>query len=104
PALPDETATLHYLLKTPFRYPPLKWGSRFSGRDLPSLFYGAGMGDTCLAEAAFYRLVFLDSMQGSGEGVAPSTVLRSRHTMFCIGFNQQICGVPPLNVCLRGNV
>jgi len=89
PALPDETGPLHYLLKTPFRYPPLKWGSRFSGRDLPSLFYGAAIGETCLAEAAFYRLVFLDSMEGSGEGVAPNAVLRSRHTMFCIGYQTQ---------------
>jgi len=89
PALPDETGPLHYFLKTPFRYPPLKWESRSSGRDLPSLFYGAAIGETCLAEAAFYRLVFLDSMEGSGEGVAPNAVLRSRHTMFCIGYQTQ---------------
>ena len=87
PALLDETDRLHYLLKTPFRYPPLEWGSRFSDRDLPSLFYGAAVNKTCLAEAAFYRFVFLDSMQGDEQGAAPTAVLRSGHTMFSIGYH-----------------
>ena len=29
PPYPFTTEDFHYLLKTPFRYPPLKWGSRF---------------------------------------------------------------------------
>lgn len=54
---------LDYLLTTPWRYPPLKWGSRFGRRFEPSLFYGA-LSDTALfAEAAFYRLVFFDGME-----------------------------------------
>ena len=32
PHLPPSSETLHYLLKTPFRYPPLRWGSRFGRR------------------------------------------------------------------------
>lgn len=53
---------LDYLLRTPWRYPPLPWGSRFGRRFEPSLFYGA-LGDAALfAEAAYYRFVFLDGM------------------------------------------
>lgn len=50
---------LHYLLFSPFRYPPLKYGSRFGRPFEPSLWYGALELDTALAEVAFYRLVFL---------------------------------------------
>lgn len=54
---------LDYLLRTPWRYPPLKWGSRFGRRFEPSLFYGA-LGDAALfAEAGYYRMVFLDGME-----------------------------------------
>ena len=34
-------ARLHYLLATPFRYPPLRHGSRFGRRFEPGLWYGA---------------------------------------------------------------
>ncbi len=40
PRLPG-TETLHYLLATPFRYPPLPHGSRFSIVHKPSLYYGS---------------------------------------------------------------
>lgn len=61
--LHPDFARLDYLLRTPWRYPPLKWGSRFGRRFEPSLFYGA-MSDAALyAEAAYYRLVFLEGMQ-----------------------------------------
>jgi hypothetical protein len=33
------TRHLHYLLATPFRYPPLRHGSRFGRRSEPALFY-----------------------------------------------------------------
>ncbi|MBT8085108.1 MAG: RES family NAD+ phosphorylase [Woeseia sp.] len=54
---------LDYLLQTPWRYPPLKWGSRFGRRFEPSLFYGALSDKALFAEAAFYRLVFLEGME-----------------------------------------
>ena len=31
----------HYLLATPFRYPPLRHGSRFGGRHEPGIWYGS---------------------------------------------------------------
>ncbi|MCK6530463.1 RES family NAD+ phosphorylase [Myxococcota bacterium] len=51
---------LHFLLSTPFRYPPLPYGSRFGGRARPGIWYGAESEVTALAETAYYRLVFLD--------------------------------------------
>lgn len=54
---------LDYLLRTPWRYPPLPWGSRFGRRFEPSLFYGALDRIALFAEAAYYRLVFLDGMR-----------------------------------------
>ncbi len=63
PGTHPRLADLDYLLKTPWRYPPLRWGSRFGRRFEPSLFYGALSRTALFAEAAFYRLVFLDGMQ-----------------------------------------
>lgn len=56
-------AKLDYLLRAPWRYPPLPWGSRFGGRHEPSLFYGALNKTALFAEAAYYRFVFLDGME-----------------------------------------
>lgn len=58
PTLPDVAHGLAYLLFTPFRYPPLKYGSRFGSRFEPSLFYGSRKLTTALAEMAYYRLHF----------------------------------------------
>lgn len=49
----------HYLLFTPFRYPPLKYGSRFGNQLQPSLWYGSHQLMTALAENAYYRFVFV---------------------------------------------
>lgn len=49
----------HYLLFSPFRYPPLKHGSRFGNTFEPSLWYGALKIETALKEVAYYRLLFL---------------------------------------------
>lgn len=68
---------LHYLLATPFRYPPLKHGSRFGSRSEPSLFYGSLEVKTVLAEAAYYRFVFWFGMS-----VPPEGKLDTQHTLF----------------------
>jgi hypothetical protein len=58
---PDPTGgRLHYLLATPFRYPPLRHGSRFGTRHEPGIWYGAESLRTALAEVAYYRFVFLE--------------------------------------------
>jgi len=69
-------ARRHVLIATPFRYPPLRHGSRFGGRHEPSLWYGSEDQRTMFAEAAYYRLVFLD-----GTRAALGTV-SSWHTAF----------------------
>ena len=56
PVYREGLMTYHYLLSTPFRYPPLKWGSRFGAVHEPSIFYGGSTVDVTLAESAYYRL------------------------------------------------
>ena len=79
PKVPESAIGLHYLLATPFRYPPLPWGSRFGRCFEPSLFYAARTRDTVLAESAYYRFVFW-----SGMAVAPPVPLDTWHTLFSV--------------------
>ncbi|XID75836.1 RES family NAD+ phosphorylase [Alkanindiges sp. WGS2144] len=83
PPYPHHSGHLHYLLKTPFRYPPLKWGSRFGRTFEPSIFYGGCSVDVTLAESAYYRFVFWHSMDGK----PPKNTLRSEHTLFSVGYH-----------------
>lgn len=82
PPYPDNAGRLHYLLATPFRYPPLPWGSRFSTRFEPSLYYASLEIDTAIAEAAFYRLIFWQGM----EIPPPSGRLITQHSVFSAKF------------------
>jgi len=50
----------HRLLLTPFRYPPLANGSRFSPADTRELFYAARSLATVLVERAFHALRLLE--------------------------------------------
>ena len=77
PPLRPGTERLHYLLATPFRYPPLKHGSRFGRRSDPSLCYGAHETRTVLAEAAYYRFIFWHGMT-----LPPDGKLDTQHTLF----------------------
>lgn len=62
PPLPAEPGieSLHYLLSTPFRYRPLRHGSRFASRNERSLWYGSARLRTAFAETSYYRLLFLE--------------------------------------------
>ncbi|MDZ7925333.1 MAG: RES family NAD+ phosphorylase [Marinagarivorans sp.] len=82
PPCPAHTQGLHYLLTTPFRYPPLKWGSRFGRAYEPSLFYGGGSVQTTLAECAYYRFLFWYSIAGK----PIKDVMHSAHTLFSVGY------------------
>ena len=82
PPLPPGTGALHYLLSTPFRYPPLRHGSRFGTRSEPSLFYGSATLDAALAEVAYYRFVFWEAMAvppASGRFTTEHTVFGARY-------------------------
>lgn len=78
PAYAQEGGAYHYLLRTPFRYPPLPWGSRFGRTHEPSLLYGGGSEQVTLAESAYYRFVFWHAMQAA----APKARIHTEHTMF----------------------
>ncbi len=74
----------HYLIFTPFRYPPLKYGSRFGRQYEPSLWYGSMDLQTVFSEVAYYRLKFFDDTTANlGFSEIPITVfsayLKSSH-------------------------
>jgi hypothetical protein len=75
------TERAHYLLQAPFRYPPLKHGSRFGSRFEPSIFYGSRREATVLAEGAFYRFWFWHGMSRP-----PAKPFRTQHTIFKAGY------------------
>ena len=67
---PDLTrGRMHYLLATPFRYPPLRHGSRFGGRHERGIWYGSEQRRTAFAEVAYYRLLFLEGTRANLEPV-----------------------------------
>ena len=72
----------HYLLTTPFRYPPLYHGSRFGNRFEPSLFYASKSITTAFSETAYYRFYF---WQGMNEA-PPSGKYITEHTVFSVGY------------------
>jgi hypothetical protein len=80
PILPHEPEFLglHFLLATPFRYPPLRYGSRFGRRFERSLWYGAKELETALGESAFYRFLFFS---GTEAKILPC---RTSHSVYAI--------------------
>ena len=62
---PPLVGELHYLLATPFRYPPLPHGSRFGEATGRGIWYGAESERTALAETAYYRLLFLEGTRAN---------------------------------------
>lgn len=84
PPPPPGSEHLHYLLYTPFRYPPLPYGSRYGRRHELSLFYGAQTQATVLAESAYYRLVFWHGTQ-----TPTPAPIRSEHTLFSARYAAQ---------------
>jgi len=68
----------HYLIFTPFRYPPLAYGSRFGNTFEPSLWYGSINLHTALAETAYYRLKFFDDTSANLEYIEiPMTAFKA---------------------------
>src|SRR5258708_36656739 len=71
PPVPIGMSRLHYLLSTPFRHPPLAWGSRFGTRVERGIWYGSLTLSTAFSEGAYYRYVFL---AGSKAKLTPLSV------------------------------
>ncbi|MFK7816932.1 MAG: RES family NAD+ phosphorylase [Gammaproteobacteria bacterium] len=62
PRIPQGCESFDYLIYTPFRYPPLKHGSRFGKKIHPSIFYGSKTINAAFAELAYYRFIYYDGM------------------------------------------
>jgi hypothetical protein len=82
---PDLTrGRLHYLLFTPFRYPPLAHGSRFGRRHERGIWYGSLERRAAFAEVAYYRLLFLEGTHASlGIVTTPLTAFRATLRTTC---------------------
>ena len=77
PAIPAAAAHLHWLLFTPFRYPPPPGGSRFRGPNDPGVFYGADAIRTACAELGYWRWRhLLDSPALNAMPTKPQTVFQ----------------------------
>lgn len=84
----------HYLIFTPFRYPPLTYGSRFGSIIEPSLWYGSVDIYTALAEVAFYRLKFFEDTLANLEYIeTPMTLFKA---YICTDHGIDLT-VPPFN-------
>lgn len=79
PALPPEAASLHYLLFTPFRYPPSAYGSRFRAWPDPGVLYAGFERRTACAEMGYWRWRFLTDSDGLRE------IPASPQTLFQLG-------------------
>jgi hypothetical protein len=65
PPIPQETADLHYLLFSPFRYETRQpSGSRFRAVNDPGVFYAAETVRTAAAEVGYWRWRFLQDTAG----------------------------------------
>ncbi len=68
---------LHWMLRTPFRYPPLRFGSRFGTPTEPGVLYGAERRETAMTEAATMLWLFRAAPLETG----PLAVLRGSRTL-----------------------
>jgi hypothetical protein len=79
PPAPRAARKLHWLLATPFRYPPSPHGSRFRSAHDPGVFYGADEVRTACAEISYWRWRFLsDSPAMKSIDARPQTVFSTR--------------------------
>lgn len=78
PPLMSEADQKHYLIVTPFRYPPLPFGSRFGDRTQHGIFYGSLHLATLFAECAYYRFIFYHGMMEE----PPEEQMLTQHTVF----------------------
>ena len=79
PTLPTGTEKLHYLLATPFRYPPSRHGSRFRLWPDPGVLYAASHRRTACAEMGYWRCRFLRDSPGL------ANIPAAAQTLFQIG-------------------
>lgn len=77
PPVPAEASRLHYLLATPYRYPPAALGSRFRTWPEPGVLYSAFEKRTACAELGYWRWRFLTDSSGLAEiAASPQTLFQ----------------------------
>ena len=95
PILPPEAEGLHWLLFTPFRYPPKKGGFRFRAEGELGVFYGTEDCKTACAEAGYWRWKFwMDSDGLRGHSKTLQLTLFGFHAQTGRGID---LSVPPLS-------
>ena len=94
PAQPASALGLDYLLATPFRYNPLRGGSRFRAITDPGVFYGAESVRTASAELGYWRWKFLK------DAVDLEKLEPVAHTAFSADVSTAVVDLrqPPFNV------
>lgn len=80
PKIPADCKGLSYLLMTPFRYPPLRYGSRFGSTWERGIFYGSCELKTAFAETAVYFWLF----QQGPTTLGPLEQIRDQRTAFSV--------------------
>jgi hypothetical protein len=80
PPVPPDAQHLHYLLATPFRYPPSQHGSRFRAPHALGVFYAAEQVRTACAELGYWRWRFLmdstlDAIPSISQSVFQSSIV-----------------------------
>lgn len=80
PPVPEACQQLSYLLMTPFRYPPLKYGSRYGTTVERGIFYAAKEQQTALAETAVYLWLFQSGPVETG----PLSEFTDSRTLFSV--------------------
>jgi RES domain len=93
PSQPANALALDYLLATPFRYYPLRGGSRFRAVNDPGAFYGAESVRTAGAELGYWRWKFLK------DAVDLDRLEPVAHTAICADIKTQVVDLrlPPFN-------
>ena len=80
PKVPEDCQGLSYLLMTPFRYPPLRYGSRFGSPFERGIFYGSLALQTACAESAVYFWLF----QSGPVELGPLATIRDHRTALSV--------------------
>jgi hypothetical protein len=94
PPVPPAARRLHWLLFTPFRYPPPPGGSRFRGPGDPGVLYGADLVRTACAELGYWRWRhLLDTPALAAMPTRPQAVFRAQVEARCVDLRRK-----PFNV------
>lgn len=81
PPYPANTEDYHYLLKTPFRYPPLPYGSRFGRKHERGILYASETYAALQMEVAYYRFSFYHDME------QPPAYIKTQHVLFAFDYH-----------------